>query len=97
MREFWHHSKFKHLDKKGQQWHFVTCDYMSDEIEYKDSPIEFYFRNDDRTYYGMLRIEKRKDNPYRFEKLVEKVMANEGFRGKCYAPSTEDIWSRSWK
>ncbi len=97
MREHWSYSKEDHKDTKGQRWHFVTCSYMDDELDYSETPIEIYFRNDERTYFGSVRFERKKENPYRFEKLVEKVMKSEDFRQKCLDPESNSVWSRNWK
>ena len=96
MREHWSYNG-KYSDSKGHEWHFATCDFMDVETDYSELPIEIYFRNDERTYFGMLRFEKRKDNPYQFEKLIEKVMNKEDFREQCHAPDTQQAWSRNWK
>ncbi|THB69384.1 MAG: hypothetical protein D6B27_00555 [Gammaproteobacteria bacterium] len=97
MREHWAYSKEKHIDSNGEKWHFVSCQYLSDDIDYYETPMEYYFRNDARTYFGCLRFERKKDNPYRFSKLAEKVMKNKKFREQCYSPESEAIWSKSWK
>ena len=97
MREHWSYSKQNYKDSKGQKWHFVTCSFMSDELDYSETPIEIYFRNNDRTYFGCIRFERKKDNPYKFAKLAEKVMANQEFREQCIAPESEEVWSRNWK
>lgn len=97
MKEHWSYDKRTHKDAKGQRWHFVMCEYFQDDTDYSDSPIEVYFRNDDRTYFGVIRFEQKKDNPYRFDKLVEKVMSNAEFRASCEAPETASVWSRNWK
>jgi hypothetical protein len=96
MNEHWNYSG-KHKDSKGVYWHFAICSYWLDGLDYSDSPIEFYFRDDERTYFGFIRFERKKDNPYKFEKLIQKVMINKEFRQTCEAPETESIWLKSWK
>lgn len=70
---------------------------MSDEIDYPERPIEILFRRDDRSYYGSIRFDHQKDNPYMFSKLAEKVMGNDEFRKKCNSPESQSIWRKNWK
>jgi hypothetical protein len=97
MKKLWSYNNQKLADSNGERWYFVTCDYLDNEIDYAELPIEFYFRNKSRTYFGMLRFEHRKDNPYRFEKLTEKIMGNSELRQTCEAPETKKVWLKSWK
>lgn len=97
MREHWSYSKEGYKDKTGLRWHFVTCSYFDDEIDYSESPIEIFFRNDDRSYYGSIRFERKKDNPYMFAKLAQKVMSNQDFREECRSPESKSVWSQNWK
>ena len=97
MKEHWSYCKENYKDKKGQRWHFVTCSYLDDEIEYPEQPIEIFFRSDDRSYYGSIRFEHKKDNPYMFSKLTEKVMNNEDFREQHSSPGSQSIWRKNWK
>lgn len=96
MKKHWSYSKKKSFDSKGQRWHFVTCTYY-DGFDFSESPVEFYFRNDDRTYFGLLRFERSKDNPYMFEKFQQKAMSNSDFRIQHESPETAEVWSRNWK
>lgn len=97
MREHWNYSKNDYRDSKGKKWHFVTCSYLDDELDYSEAPIEFYFRNDDRSFYGCIRFERKKDNPYHFEKLTQKIMNNKEFRELHEKSESKQIWSRNWK
>jgi hypothetical protein len=96
MLEMWSYDKVKRIDKKGGRWHFVTRDLFVDGDE--DQPREYYFRNDQKTEFGMLRFERVKDNPYRdYEMLINKIMNNMPFRKSLHSPETEAIWKKNWK
>ena len=97
MKDFWSYDNAKHVDKNGEQWHFVSRTFLSEDVPYKERPIEIYFRNESRTYYGLIRYELSKDNPYKHEKLVEKVMRDKEFREKYIAQETKDVWRKNWK
>lgn len=67
-------------------------------IPYEERPFEIYFRDDERTVFGVLRFERRKDNPYRdYEMMVNKIMNDADFRNSLVDPETESIWNRNWK
>jgi hypothetical protein len=97
MRGHWSYDSAKHLDKNGEQWHFVRRSFLSDTVPYEERPIEIYFRNGSRTYYGLIRFEHSKDNSYKHDKLVEKVMRDKEFREKHMAQETKNVWLKSWK
>lgn len=61
------------------------------ETVYEERPAEIYFRNDTRTFFGLIRFEHSKDNPYKHAKLVEKVMKNQEFRAQHEAHETDKI------
>ena len=68
------------------------------DVPFDDRPSELYFRNDDRTEFGLLRFERRKENPYRdYEAIVVKIMNNADFRRTLSDPATASVWRRSWK
>lgn len=92
----WSYDKEKRFDKKGNRWHFVM--HHISATNYEDSPYELYFRNDERTEFGLLRFEKKKDNPYRdYMTVVTKLMNNSEFRKTLLNPETESIWNKNWK
>ena len=97
MREHWSYSTKKRADKKGENWHFVTCSLMEADVDYSEQPVEYYFRNDNRTYFGKVRFERRKDIPYMFEKFAEKVMSDSDFRKRYEAPETKSVWLKNWR
>mgnify|MGYP000016900826 CR=1 FL=1 len=97
MNEHWSYSTKKRTDKSGEKWHFVTRNFMDSNVEYAESPVEYYFRNDSRTYFGMVKFERRKDVPYMFEKFTEKVMFNSEFRQNNEKPESKSAWSKNWK
>jgi len=75
----WSYERKRRRDKTGMRWHFVSRLIIDPDVPYQDRPFELYFRNDDR--FGLVRFEKRKDNPARnYEALVFKIMNNVEFR-----------------
>lgn len=96
MGEMWSYDKIKRFDNKGHRWHFVSRDFFIENSD--NAPYELYFRNDERTEFGLLRFERRKDNPYRdYDTVITKIMNNAGFRKTLINPETENIWNRNWK
>lgn len=97
MKEMWTYDRVKRTDKRGARWHFVTHETLGAE-DYREQPVECFFRDDARTFFGVLRFEHRKDNPYRdYETMVEKIMNKPDFRKTLEDPATEDVWNRNWK
>jgi len=97
MNDHWSYDNAKHMDKNGEQWHFVSRSFLSETVPYEERPFEIYFRNRSRTFYGLIRFEHSKDNPYKHEKLVEKVMRDKEFREKHEAQESKNVWLNSWK
>jgi hypothetical protein len=94
----WSYQKQKRFDTKGRRWHFVNHYPDSSGLPYDEQPVEFYFRDDERTEFGVLRFERRKDNPYRnYEVMVNKIMNDADFRDSLLDPETEGVWNRNWK
>lgn len=98
MNDTWSYDKDKRFDKKGKRWHFVYRSINDTDTAYEERPSEVYFRDDDRTVFGLLRFEKRKDNPYRdYLTVITKIMNNDVFRQTLLNPDTEQIWQKGWK
>jgi len=97
MKDHWSYDKIKHLDNNGEQWHFVWRSFTDENGPYEVRPVEIYFRNNTRTYFGLIRFERSKDNPNMYAKLVEKVMRDLEFRKEHEAQETKDVWLKSWK
>lgn len=94
----WVYERKLRRDKQGRRWHFVSHWVYDPAIPYEQQPSELYFRNDDRTEFGLLRFEHRKDNPYRdYEAMVTKIMNNSDFRQTLLDPDTASLWKKSWK
>ena len=88
----------RRFDNKGNRWHFVHHYQFEAGLPFDEQPSELYFRDDARTVFGMLRFERRKDNPYRnYETMVNKIMNNKKFRNTLLAPETKEVWSKNWK
>ena len=93
MNEMWSYDKVQRIGDDGRRWHFVTRYTFEGE-----EPRESYFRDNDRSEYGMIRFDRVKDFPYRdYETFVRKVMNNSEFRSKYLDANTADIWNRNWK
>jgi hypothetical protein len=98
MSEMWSYQKARSFDDKGNRWHFVTRHILELEIPFDEQPYEVYFRNNERTEFGLLRFEKRKENPYRnYEVIINKIMNNDEFRKTLLNSEMEEIWNRNWK
>jgi hypothetical protein len=96
--ESWSYERKQRRDKKGMRWHFVSRWLVDPRVPYEERPFELYFRNDDRTEFGLLRFERRKDNPYRdYKAMVTKIMNDADFRRTLLAPDTAKVWRRTWK
>lgn len=98
MSEKWSYDKEKRFDNSGRRWHFVSRHFFDSTVDYGERPYELYFRDDERTEFGLLRFEKSKENPYRnYETVITKIMNNVEFRNTLLKPETEDLWNRNWK
>ena len=94
----WFYDKQKRFDKTGNRWHFVHRDWDGLNISYSEQPEEYYFRDDARTVFGVLRFEKRKNNSFRsYDVMINKIMNDAEFRNALLAPETEKVWSKNWK
>lgn len=98
MRETWSYDKDKRVDGRGRRWHFVYHSLDDPNVPYEERPVEYYFRDDAREVFGVLRFERRNDNPFRsYEVLIRKLMNDEPFREGLIRPETAEIWNRNWK
>lgn len=94
----WAYDKAKRFDNKGRRWHFVSRRFWSKDADFKDQPFELYFRDDERTQFGLLRFERQAVNPYRnYDVMINKIMNNDDFRKTLLDAGTEDVWNRNWK
>src|SRR5207253_7762982 len=91
--ETWSYERKQRRDKRGVRWHFVNHSVVDPDVPYTQRPFELYFRNDERTEFGLLRFEQRKDNPYRdYEAMVTKIMNDVDFRRTLLDPDTARVW-----
>ena len=96
MRDHWSYDRAKRIGNDGTRWHFVSRNAFG--LPYEEQPVEYYFRNDERTVFGVLRFAHRKDNPYRdYKTVINKIMNNAEFRESLLDSDTKDIWHRNWK
>ena len=97
-KERWTYDKMRRVDRKGHRWHFVSKHTSDPEIEYEDRPFDLYFRNDDRTVYGFLHFDRKKDNPYRsYEMMIDKIMNDTEFRTSLIDLESAVVWRHNWK
>ena len=98
MKETWSYDKTKRFGKDGKRWHFVMCIFNDTDIDYDERPYELYFRDDEKTEFGLLRFEHKKDNPYRdYNAVISKIMNNAPFRKTLLNPETANVWKKNWK
>ena len=98
MSDFWSYDKIKRIDKSGKQWHFVSHSVHDKNLNYNETPFELYFRDDERTVYGVLRFEQCKNNPYRdWNTMINKIMNNSEFQNSLIDMKTKAVWNRNWK
>lgn len=96
--ETWSYERKQRRDKRGMRWHFVSHWVFDREVPYDEGPLELYFRNDNRSEFGLLRFERRKDNPYRdYVAMVTKIMNDADFRRTLLDPDTAAVWRKNWK
>ena len=93
-----HYDRKKRMDRSWRRWHFVYHDLGDPALPYDEQSYELLFRNDERTQFGRIRFERRKDNPYRdYEALVAKILKDGEFRRSLLDPSSKKLWRKSWK
>lgn len=98
MSEMWSYDKEKRLDQKGGRWHFVRRYIWGENGSSDNQPFELYFRNDERTEFGLLRFEKQENNPYRdYDTMINKIMNKLDFRKSLLNSETEAVWNKNWK
>ena len=98
MNEFWSYEKKRRVDRSGRRWHFAIRSSLDEAVPYDERPYELFFRDGAREHFGLVRFERRKDNPYRdYEALVSKIMNDPRFRRSHDDPTSKRIWRKSWK
>ena len=86
MGEMWSYDKSKRFDNKGGRWHFVRHSIWGEKGTSENQPFELYFRNDERTEFGLLRYEREEENPYRdYDMMINKIMNNAEFRKTLFS------------
>ena len=94
--DIWNYDKQKRVDKEGVRWHFaVHQSWLSGTM--MDGPYEILFRDQDWKEVGIVQFERLKDNPYKYDKLFEKLMSDPSFRSEHLAPETRKLWNKNWK
>lgn len=98
MLDSWFYDRERRVDRRGARRHFVHRGIEDDTLQYEERPDERYFRDDGRTVFGVLRFERRKDNPFRnYEVMINKIMNDSGFRKPLNDPGTESVRGKNWK
>jgi len=96
-KHLWSYDEAKHVDRHGVRWHFVHHDVVIPGVDYDDRPDELYFRDDAREQFGVWRIERAKDNPFRdYATKVRKILNDVDFRESLLDPETRNVWRRAW-
>jgi hypothetical protein len=92
----WSYDKVRRVGHDGRRWHFVIRMMFTGDPD--DEPREYYFRDDERSEFGMIRFDRVKGFPYRdYESLASKIMNNSEFRSKHLDAETKSVWSKNWK
>ena len=96
--ETWSYDRKRRHATDGTRWHFVMRLLHDPAIPYEEHPYELYFRDENRTAFGVLRFARRKDNPYRdYQMVVDKIMNTAEFRAALLDATTEQVWRKRWK
>jgi len=98
MIETWAYDKQRRVGRDGRRWHFARRDFVDETLDYDERPFEIYFRDDERRVFGVLRFERKKENPFRdYETLTNKLMNDAEYREPLLDPDTRRVWKKSWK
>ena len=91
--DIWSYDPKKSRDKKGGRWHFMFHHRFREGFAPGEQPYVLYFRDDERTVFGVLRFERAKDNPYRsFAAVTRKIMNDSDFRETLLDEDTKRVW-----
>lgn len=91
--ETWSYQDKKFFDMKGQRWHFMFCHHFVANRPPEEQPYLLYFRDDQYTFFGVLKYEHMKDNPYRnLETITRKIMNDVTFRKMLRDDCTKEVW-----
>jgi hypothetical protein len=91
--ETWSYQPKKFHDKKGGRWHFMFHSRHFPDLAPDEQPYALYFRDDERTVFGVLRFERAKDNPYRsLDTVTRKIMDDAEFRATLLDEDSKKMW-----
>jgi len=79
------------------QWHFVSKHSDDESIPYRERPYALYFRDDERSFFGVVRIEHWKDIPMNVDRLIQKILNSSDYREKHFEAKAKHVWLRNWK
>jgi hypothetical protein len=89
----WSYQTKKFHDRKGRRWHFMFHHRSVAGRAADEHPYELYFRDDQRTVFGVLRFERMKDNPYSsLATATRKIMDDAEFRATLLDEGTAKVW-----
>ncbi len=58
-----------------------------------EQPYALFFRDDERTVFGVLRFERAKDNPYQsLDTVTRKIMDDGEFRATLLDDDSKRVW-----
>ena len=91
--ETWSSHTKKFHDRNGSRWYFMFHHQYIEDRAPDEQPYALYFRNDERTVFGVLRFERSKDNPYpSFAAVARKIMDDDAFRESLIGEGSKKVW-----
>jgi len=91
--ETWSLHQKKFYDCNGGRWYFLFHHLYLTDREPEEQPYALYFRNEERTVFGVLRFEHSRDNPYiSFATVARKIMEDTEFRSSLVDEGSEKVW-----
>ena len=92
--ETWSYLSKKFYDRRGGRWHFMFPHRFLSGIKPDEQPYALFFRDDERTVFGVLRFERIKDNPYAsLDAVTRKIMNDTEFRVTLLDDDAKKNWA----
>ena len=86
--DLWTYHRKKFIDKKGCRWHFMHHNRI---LGAKEHAVELYFRNDERTVFGVLRFDRGRSYPG-LDTTARKIMYDAEFRATLLDDESRKVW-----
>lgn len=91
--EIWSYQPEKFFDRKGGRWHFMFHHRFLEDRAPEEQPYILFFRDEERTVFGVLRFERVKDNPYHgLATVTRKIMEDADFRATLLDEDSKSVW-----